>query len=197
MRCASSGHLTCEQREVGQPHAGRASGNGRGMSEDEDLFSPDGDFLGVDGAVVLAKQAGIPVRDFVEVFGAAWDVLPLQHLDLDADPADSGTSRGPWLVTGEPYQLMLRIWNGGMELGMPKGRWIGVHDLWYRPEARHSFDLGLRLLDEAAPVVENLLRRRRRSFRYCRYCRRQTGPENRLSDDCCHACASVWRGVVY
>ena len=56
---------------------------------------------------------------------------------------------------------------------------------------------GPELLDAARPVIAEALRRRRAQFRYCRYCRRLTPPEERLESDVCYGCGSDWRGVVY
>jgi hypothetical protein len=56
---------------------------------------------------------------------------------------------------------------------------------------------GLNLLEAAGPLVEKLLQSRRRTFRYCRYCRRVTPPEERLAEHVCFGCGSTWQGVVH
>jgi hypothetical protein len=146
----------------------------------------------------LAHVLGLPVDEFVEVFGAGWKSAPEQGHDFDADPSGIGNLFGPWFVAGDPFQLMLRPMDGGAELAVPVGRWAGAHTLMWQAENRRFVPgFGDALLATALPVVTDVLRRRRGTFRYCRYCRRLTPPEERLEPDVCYGCGTAWRGVIY
>lgn len=46
-------------------------------------------------------------------------------------------------------------------------------------------------------VIRELLRKRRSSFAYCRFCRPLTPPEYRWELDVGMGCAARWRGVIY
>jgi hypothetical protein len=51
--------------------------------------------------------------------------------------------------------------------------------------------------DEVAHAVEQAVLRRRRSFRWCRTCRRVTPPEHMHDSSECQGCAERYRGVVH
>jgi hypothetical protein len=146
----------------------------------------------------LAEQLDLPVEEFIAVFGAGWQALPNAGHDFD-DSYGEGQIFGPWYIAGEPFQLMLRVRPDleAVELARPKGIWVG-HTLAWRPDFDgDAVPVGVRLLETAGPIVNAILKRRRQSFRYCRYCRRITAPEDRMDADLCHGCASIWQGVVY
>jgi hypothetical protein len=143
----------------------------------------------------LAEQCELPVDMFVETFGAGWQPMLDLPVDYDADPEGMGNIFGPWSVAGEPFQICLRPTDGGVELGMPAGRWLG-HDLTWQVHRRESIPT-LDGLEAAKAAVARILKSRRSTFHYCRYCRTLTPPENRLATDVCYGCASVWQGVVY
>ena len=139
----------------------------------------------------LAEQLDLPVQEFIEVFGAGWQALPNAEHDFDA-------LVGPWFIAGDPFQLMLRIRPDleAVDVARPKGILAG-HSLVWRPSPDgNTIPLGSRLLETAGPIVNAILKRRRQSFRYCRYCRQITAPENRIDADLCQGCASTWQGVV-
>jgi hypothetical protein len=138
---------------------------------------------------LLACRLGLADGDFVEVFGAGWQRLPDQ--DEDPDPL------GDWHVAGEPYQVALRPQRDGVELGMPVGQWVSAGTLHWQVGEREHVAVGPDLAEAAQAAVGDLLRRRRRTFRYCRYCRSHTAPEQLLNPDTCYACGTTWLGAVY
>jgi hypothetical protein len=146
----------------------------------------------------LAHEVGLPLTEFVEIFGGSWRVAEEGGTDFDADPSGSGNLFGPWYLTGEPVQLMLRPSGREVELAVPVGR--GGGGVWGRvwlPAAQRTWlPAGEQLLRTARAVVADFLRRRRSSFRYCRYCRVLTPPEDRLESDVCYGCGGRWRGFV-
>lgn len=147
---------------------------------------------------VLARDLRLSVERFVEVFGAGWQPLPQERIDYDADPSGMGELFGPWYMAGEPFQLALRPTDHGVELGVPVGQWAGAHGLhWQVRDRRLVPGIGEELVTEAPPAVAAVLKRRRSGFRYCRYCRRHVGPEERYAHDICFGCATDWLGVVY
>ena len=164
------------------------------MAWDEDPGEPGGT-----ATRALAKQIGLPVEEFVDVFGAGWQPLPNAEIDFDADPFGEGHIFGPWYIAGDPFQLMLRVRPEieAVELARPKGSWAG-HRLVWRPDTDSELvPLTGPWQETAGQVVKTLLRRRRTSFRYCRYCRELTPPEHRLDADLCQGCATIWHGVIY
>jgi hypothetical protein len=161
------------------------------VSDDQDL---------PDRAVTeyLAQTLDLSVEEFVQAFGAGWQPLPDDGVNLDSDPSGMGNIFGPWYVTGEPFQMTLRPRGDRVELGVPVGQWTGSHRVSWESHDRHTLDgTGPDLLQAAPPVVANLLKRRRSKFRYCRYCRQLTAPEQRSERDVCYGCSSTWQGVIY
>lgn len=156
-----------------------------------DLSAPDPR----EDTAFLAEQSGLPVDVFAEAFGAGWQPMLDMPVDDDAEPERMGDSFGGWFVAGDPFQICLRPADGGVELGMPVGRRIGHQMMWqvHRREYVPTVDGG----EAGKEALARLLKARRSSFRYCRYCRRVTPPEGRTEVDVCHGCASVWQGAVY
>ena len=139
----------------------------------------------------LAEATGLSLHDFREVFGDGWFLLEEQGTDYDGDPTGSGWVFGPWYAAGSPVQLMLRpLEQGRVELGVPSPRGRGAMVFWAVSD-RVELAGGPSLLESAPGVVTDLLRRRRSTFRYCRYCRSLTPPEGRVAADVCAACAGV------
>lgn len=146
----------------------------------------------------LARTLGMEVLDFIELFGAGWieNAGPVWH-DFDSDPSGGeGYEVTPWMIAGEPPQLMIRVFDHGVFIAEPEGEWRGSHDLTYRPGmqrylGREEFST------RAVAATAEMLRRRRRTFRYCRHCRSLTPPELRADKDLCMGCESSWFGVVY
>ncbi|GAA2147107.1 hypothetical protein GCM10009844_24000 [Nocardioides koreensis] len=147
----------------------------------------------------LAEILGMPARDFAELFGAGWTENdgPVWH-DYDSDPSGGGgLPVTPWMIAGDPPQLMIRVFHHGVFLAQPEGEWRhGSHGLEYRPGLQRylpSDEFGTR----GPEMIGELLRRRRRTFRYCRFCRGLTPPELRIDKDVCMGCGTEWYGVVY
>jgi hypothetical protein len=146
----------------------------------------------------LAASFGASVQDFVEVFGGGWRRLDDGFHDFDADPTGGEESwAGPWHVSGEPPQLMLRLVDDrSYELALVRGQWLG-HRLVLRPHEEQFMRLEDWRTGPVAIVIEALLKRRRRSFRYCRCCRSLTPPEFLFDKDACMGCAVTYFGVVF
>lgn len=136
------------------------------------------------GTRQLADRLGLPVSELVEVLGAGWFAF-------------SNPSGEAWFMAGDPPRSMVRVTAEDVRVAMPRGRWAGPGELTYEPvdEQRFSWsNLDLRQIAVAVRVAEQ---RRRRSFRYCRYCRDPIAPEHRFEPNICQGCASTWLGVVY
>jgi hypothetical protein len=147
----------------------------------------------------LAARVMLATDEFIELFGTGWRRSAPHDYDYDADPSGglSGPSE-PWYVAGEPPQLMLRPHSDALDLAIPHGRWTrGTHGLAYEPDSQRTIWLRDWNSTVVSDVVAYLLKRRRRTFRYCRYCKRQTPPELRAEIDVCMGCAGSVLGVVY
>lgn len=168
------------------PHAaGRVADTGEQEMDDEDWPR--------DTTQELADRVGLPIEEFLEVFGGGWR---LREAAGWSERPDAGE---PWHLAGEPPQLALRAsYDGAVELGMPDGEWEGTCGLGWVVHDRQVIHADpLDLPEQAAPVVARLLKRRRSRFRYCRYCRTLMAPEHRFGDGLCQGCAGRWLGVVY
>ncbi len=152
----------------------------------------------VSATETLADMLSLALDDFADAFGAGWQLLPTQGHNFDADPSGMGNIFGDWYVAGEPFQITLRPRDSGVELGIPVGQWVGAHGIfWESKDRRTVHGTGPQVLDAAPLVIAEILKRRRAKFRYCRYCRRLTPPEERLSADVCYGCGTEWRGIIY
>ena len=144
----------------------------------------------------LAQSLETDEMSFVETFGAGWREVPTVH-DHDADPSgEFDDLYGPWYVSGDPAQLMMRVTLTDLEVATPRGRWLG-HQLVLVPGETATLSRTGWSASETRGVVGQLLRKRRSSFSYCRYCRSLTPPELRTERDVCMDCASRWHGVIY
>ena len=150
---------------------------------------------------MLGWEAG----DLAEVIGAGWrrsERAPAH--DYDADPSGGLDPDDlvphdvtPWHVAGEPAQLMVRVFGHGVFLARPEGVWThGTHGLEHQPGGE-VYVPEHQLADRGREVARGIEASRRRSFRWCRYCRRPQAPETRFAPDVCHGCASSWHGVVF
>ncbi len=160
--------------------------------DSESLFPPDRTH-----AQQLAESLALPVEVFVSVFGADWWPAPDAGHDFDADPSGSGLWFGPWFASGEPMQLMMRPHDDHVELAAPGARFVGSEMVVLEPTDHRRVERDGHLLARADLVVKELLRKRRATFRYCRYCRALTAPEGRAESDVCYTCAMTWLGVVH
>ena len=100
---------------------------------------------------------------------------------------------GVWWGSGEPLQVLVGLTNGGaVSAAEPRFEWAG-HQLLLR--ALDLQPVGAR--DELERQLDDIAKRRRRTFRYCRKCRRMTPPEHRNTGaDLCDSCAAR-SGVVF
>lgn len=153
----------------------------------------------------LAARLGWEPRDLADVIGAGWRLsghAPAHDFDADPsgglDPDDLvPLDVTPWHVAGDPPQLMVRVFAHGVFLARPEGVWTGgTHGLEHQPGLPVYVPVD-ELADRGAEVVREIVAARRRSFRWCRYCRRPQAPETRMEPDVCHGCASAWHGVVF
>lgn len=169
------------------------------MGGEQQVLDLGDDFATTDRTAELAATLGVPVEEFAAAFGARWRVSlsPPDH-DFDADPSGGlGFPVTPWHLGGDPVQLMVRVFSHGLYVARPEGRWAaGTHDLVHDPHDQEYVAAGEIGSDHTEEVVRRILRRRRTTFRYCRYCLEPHGPEYRVGDTCM-ACATAWQGMVY
>lgn len=132
----------------------------------------------------LATSMGLSLDLFVDIFGTSWSVRSSDVVNLDADPSGVGLIFGPWFESGDPVQLLLRPRDFGVELAVPLGRWNGGHPQLPRPDSQRSLLLDEWDDDVARATVRDLLTMRRRTFRYCRYCKSLLAPEDGQADAC-------------
>lgn len=116
-----------------------------------------------------------------------------QPVDLAEDADDEGVERR-WYVAGEPPQVLLGVDRAGEPLlvARPRVTWESWRPL-LRPDAPHRLDW----LGDVAGVLRSVSLARRRTFRWCRYCRTLAAPEHRHEPDICSSCAEVVLGVVH
>ena len=107
--------------------------------------------------------------------------------DYDSDPSGGcGLPVTPWMIAGEPPQLMIRVFDHGVFVAEPEGQWQGTRGLEYHPGMQRYL-----ARDEFAArgqeTVAEMLKRRLRTLRYCRFCRHPTPPELRSRRTCAWA----------
>jgi hypothetical protein len=135
----------------------------------------------------LAELLGVRYVDLVRALGTGWrregvaDARDHRQWFVSGEPAQLAVGvDGPWFVLARP----LTGWSEErVELQPPDGRMFGRDDLLHMPE----------VVAEAAEVIAA---RRRRSFRWCRSCRRVHAPERFVvSARACRQCASAFGGL--
>ncbi|WP_139978618.1 hypothetical protein [Nocardioides litoris] len=133
-------------------------------------------------AEVLAAAAGMDLDRFIELLGDVWRAVP---------------GEGPLgtYLWGEPAQLAAEPVLDGLEIGTPRARWT-THLSHYEVLDRRLVT-GDQTDEEVRDAVAPLLRRRRRGFRWCRYCGQMLAPDARFARDTCYGCATARLGVVY
>lgn len=133
----------------------------------------------------LAAAGGFSEEEFGELFGFGWQLVE--------PSAESAPAVYLW---GNPAQLGAQITDGRLHLGQPRGSWPGPGEL-------HMELVEPTVVDGSQPrpmiesFVADLLRRRRRTFTWCRYCGDPVAPEQRLERNVCHGCGTSVLGVVY
>lgn len=139
----------------------------------------------------LARAGGFSDDEFRGLFGLEW--RPALNASVPAHPEMLFDQLYLW---GEPVQLAALVSPAGLSIGQPKGQWIGHEGVRY-----DAVDLVPVSSDMPRPMIEAFvkerLRRRRRSFTWCRYCGDQLVPEARYDRETCFGCATRVFGVVY
>ena len=132
----------------------------------------------------LAGLLDVGFRDLVRALGAGWR----------RERAADGRDGVRWFVSGEPAQLAVGV----------QGPWFVLDRPHTSEEDRRPGPLttdGLRFTrDEllhdpwyVSQVAEDIASRRRRSFRWCRTCRRATAPEAFVAAEAlCEQCSSAF-----
>jgi hypothetical protein len=116
----------------------------------------------------LAELLGVRYADVVRALGTGWQRESLADGQDDAQ----------WFVSGEPAQVAIGVAGPWFVLARPLTRW-GEDRLALQPADRQRFgreDL-LYLPEMVAEAADAIAARRRRSFRWCRSCRRVHAPE--------------------
>ena len=145
----------------------------------------------------LAEWLTLPLEAVVDALGSPW-----YELTSAGDSIRCGRDlvAGAWLYAGDPPQVMIGLIVGqAILVAVPRGEWQDLGRLTYRPsasieEVQHDHP---NVLEALAAAVQRAVRKRRRSFFWCRVCRRLTPPEDRHEDRVCMGCASQHWGIVY
>jgi hypothetical protein len=134
----------------------------------------------------LTGLLGVEFSDVVRALGAGW---------RREGPRDE-REQVQWFVSGEPAQVAIGVAGPRFVLARPLTRWEQRLEL--QPADRREFsreDL-LFCADVVAEAAEAIAARRRRSFRWCRTCRRVQPPEWFLgAAHACRQCASAYLDV--
>ena len=169
-----------------------------GSREPDDSSPPTGRLPSPDE--MFAQHLGVTFEEFIEVFGLGWqEVAVPPHFLLDPMDFDGlvDDDHGTWHITGEPPQLMMRVAGRGIEVAVPRGEWRSPNALVLVPVNIAAL-ADTCVLDASTPhVLNELLRKRRSTFRYCRYCRSLTPPEMREARNVCYPCAEMLHPRVY
>jgi hypothetical protein len=135
---------------------------------------------------ILAAAGGFSEEEFGQLFGFGWQPV---------EP--TAVSTPPVYLWGNPAQLGAQTSEDGrLQLGQPRGSWP-------EPGELHMELVEPTVVDSSQPrpmietFVADLLRRRRRTFTWCRYCGDPLAPEQRLERNVCHGCGTSVLGVVY
>jgi hypothetical protein len=128
----------------------------------------------------LADLLGVRYADVLRALGSGWR---REGLPAEADGVE-------WFVSGEPAQVALGVSGSWFVLARPLTRW-GEDRLDLAAADRQQFgreDL-LHFPEMVAMAADEIASRRRRSFRWCRSCRRVHPPEwfvgtERVCQDC-------------
>lgn len=146
--------------------------------------------------VILTQVTGLDQRAFIDLFGAAWSRVGHEP---DGYRYDTDLLSAPvqLFVFGDPTQLAAKVTpifpDVQLTIGLPEVCWDGhTPTMSIIDEVEISLPIDQ---EEVRHIVTRLLRKRRRTFRYCRYCGTVTPPEH--GGATCHGCRSQWLGVVF
>src|SRR4051794_87284 len=132
--------------------------------------------------------------DVLGALGGGWRPIELGSGDYPVLSQHSG-----WFVTGEPMQVLLGVGGPTLTLARIVLRWDGpgtpsVHATEEREFAREDLLHQPELLVE---TPEEMARKSRKAFRWCRTCRTANRPEDMHERLECMSCASEYRGWVF
>jgi hypothetical protein len=137
----------------------------------------------------LAAAGGFSDEEFCNLFGFGW--RPVES------PKQDELLAAETFLWGDPLQLAAEVdVHGRLRVGLPSGRWNGPGGLEFDSPDPVPLDASM-----PQPVLESfvrdLLRRRRRTFSWCRYCGKPLAPEDRMERDVCYGCGTSVLGYVY
>jgi hypothetical protein len=137
----------------------------------------------------LAAAGGFSDEEFCDLFGLGW-----QRVE---EPRQDELFAAETFLWGDPVQLAAEIGEDGrLRLGTPSGSWGGPAGLDFHVADAVPLDVSM-----PQPMIESLvrdlLRRRRRTFSWCRYCGKPLAPEDRMKRDVCYGCGTSVLGYVY
>ncbi|WP_100500814.1 hypothetical protein [Geodermatophilus chilensis] len=134
----------------------------------------------------LADLLGVQYADVVRALGRGWR--------RENAASDDGMQ---WFISGEPAQVAVGVDDLGFVLARPLTSWDGGRtDLLPTDGSQFRRDDLLWSPDVIAEAAEIIAARRRRSFRWCRTCRRAHAPESFVgAAGACRPCASAFTGV--
>lgn len=143
----------------------------------------------------LAQELALPEDDVLLALGGGWDPI---ELDLGEWPATRWAG-ARWFGTGEPIQVLAGVSGSSLVLARPVLRWDGPCGVTAHPTDEREFARDDVLFQPGllADTVEEIARRSRKSFRWCRTCRTLNRSEHMSDRLECMGCASEYRGVVY
>lgn len=132
----------------------------------------------------LADLLGVRYADVVRALGTGW-----RREANDEDLVQ-------WFISGEPAQVAVGVEGPWFVLARPLTRWGERTELQPADRRQFSRDDLLWLPEVVAEAAEVIAARRRRSFRWCRSCRRVHAPEWFVGAAAtCRWCASVVDGI--
>ena len=142
----------------------------------------------------IAQSLLVSDDDVLRALGGGWRPIALGSAE---HPLLSSHSGG-WFVTGEPMQVLLGVAGSTLTLARPVLSWNEPATVWVDATAEREFareDVLYRpeLLVE---IVEEMARKSRKTFRWCRICRTVNRPEYMNGRLECMACSSEYRGVM-
>ncbi|MDP9460670.1 MAG: hypothetical protein M3Q22_10615 [Actinomycetota bacterium] len=134
----------------------------------------------------LADLLGVQYADVVRALGTGWR--------RENAAVEDGVQ---WFVSGEPAQVAVGVDGLGFVLARPLTSWGKDRaDVQPTDGGRFGRDDLLWPPDAVAEAAETVAARRRRSFRWCRTCRRPHGPESFVgAAGICRPCASAFTDV--
>jgi hypothetical protein len=142
------------------------------------------------GTRELASLLAVDSAQVVRALGGGW---------RGQDVVRAGSAER-WFVSGEPPQVAVGFDGFDFMLARPAPRWDGVAHLDWRFDGHHRFQAEdvVHEPDALARAAEAIATARRRSFRWCRTCRRVEAPEAFLrGEDICMTCAALHHGYVF